>query len=545
MTEIKCKASSFERRACKTLPQLHQKFALHCRCPDFCSCTGFAVDCTSTTNVYENNTISISATTRKIDVGTNPDSFLALQLNQKNVEKLIHLNISACQISNISAEFLQFMKNLKILDISYNSLSVIEPNTFINQNLLKTLILHDNLEMLTFQSEAFNGLVAMSDFVLSKLQIERISKASFAFLQLRTFDLTKNTINFLENNAFETLKVDRLYLNGSKLNSFSKELFKGLENVRIIVSDAYKICCVRPSYVPEENCYPYKDEFSSCADLMRNEVLRSLIWIIGLFALLGNALSLIYRIIFDRARMKLGYGIFVSNLAISDFLMGVYLIIIAGADMSLRGEYIFNDETWRASGWCQMAGVISALSSEASILFMCLITLDRILVIKYPFGQIRISQKPATIFALLVWIIGTIIAIIPLLFTSYFKGEFYSKSGVCLALPLTRDRPAGWMYSISIFIGFNSVTFILIAVGQWLIYSEINTSKKMVGGQRSKRNNDLRVARNLLLVVTTDFLCWFPIGILGKALCHYQYFSALCLDILMLYFAIHICSRHI
>ena len=408
------------------------------------------------------------------------------------------------------------MQNLKVLDISFNSIMVIESNTFTSQKMMKTLVLHDNNELLTFQPEAFSGLKAMSEFTLSRLQIERVSRAAFYSLQLTTLDLTQNTISFLENNAFESLMVDHLYLNGSIIKSFSEELFTGLESVKIINSDAYKFCCIRPSYVPEENCYPYKDEFSSCDDLMRNEVLRSLIWIIGLFALLGNALSLVYRIIFDRARMKLGYGIFVSNLAISDFLMGVYLIIIAGADMSLRGEYIFNDESWRASGWCQFAGVISALSSEASVLFMCLITLDRILVIKYPFGQVRISQKPATIFALLVWIIGTIISVIPLVFTSYFKGEFYSKSGVCLALPLTRDRPAGWMYSISIFIGFNSVTFILIAIGQWMIYNEINSSKKLVGGKRSKRSNDLRVARNLLLVVTTDFLCWFPIGILGK-----------------------------
>jgi hypothetical protein len=32
----------------------------------------------------------------------------------------------------------------------------------------------------------------------------------------------------------------------------------------------------------------------------------------------------------------------------------------------------------------------------------------------------------------------------------------------------------------------------------------------------SARRNDLKVARNLLLLVGTDFACWFPIGCMGK-----------------------------
>ena len=182
----------------------------------------------------------------------------------------------------------------------------------------------------------------------------------------------------------------------------------------------------------------------------------------------------------------------------------------------LLQRYIEIDEYWRNSGWCQFAGVMSTLSSEASVLFMCLITIDRLIVIKFPFGQYRFTMYKSMMAASFAWVFAIVITIVPVLYTDHFQNKFFSKSGVCLALPLTRDRPPGWIYATSIFIGFNLITFTLIATGQLLIYVEIrrhNMSKKRLNFARS---NDLKVARNLLLLVTTDFMCWFPVGVMGE-----------------------------
>jgi hypothetical protein len=119
----------------------------------------------------------------------------------------------------------------------------------------------------------------------------------------------------------------------------------------------------------------------------------------------------------------------------------------------------------------------------------------------------------------------------PLVHRSYFQGRFYTKSGVCIALPLTRDRPPGWMYSIVIFLGLNFITFILIAVGQLLIYVEIKSVSETVTMNKSMkrtsrgRSQELAVARNLLFVVSTDFLCWFPIGCMGELTSPFYFLS--------------------
>ena len=181
------------------------------------------------------------------------------------------------------------------------------------------------------------------------------------------------------------------------------------------------------------------------------------------------------------------------------------------------------DEYWRNSGWCTLAGFLSTVSSEASVFFLCLITLDRLLVIKYPFGQVRFNTRTAGIASGVAWFISVSVGLIPIIYKDHFHDKFYSKSGVCIALPLTRDRPPGWLYSIVLFVGLNFVTFCLIALGQVIIYMEIKKASSGIrrsstrkGKAGTGRRRELAVARNLFLVVSTDFLCWFPIGCMGQ-----------------------------
>ena len=491
-------------------------------CPKDCSCQGFGVNCSRTPPGGINSTITISPDTRLLDVSNNPGIYQNLSLESVYVRNLIYLNISSCSITVLSVTVFENFRNLRILDLSHNLIRTIPSGLFLSIQTLEKLSLSFNLEIITIETEAFKGLDSIRYLKFESLQVDVLSKAAFALLDLDILDLSGNVVSKIDNSAFETLRTKRLYLNGTSINTFGSDLFKGIEQVDFLITDDFKFCCVKPYYLTQENCLPHQNEFSSCDDLMRNGILRSFIWIIGVFALTGNAAAVFYHIQFDRQRLKLGYGIFVTNLGISDFIMGLYLIIIAVTDMVYRGEYKLHDDAWRNSALCNLAGVFALLASEASIFFICLITLDRILVIKYPFSEKRFTTKPAVKVSIIVWIIGLVIAVIPLIFTSYFKNEFFSKSGVCLALPLTRERGSGWLYSVSIFIVFNLLTFLLIALGQWLIYAEVSSDKRPITKSAENRKKELRVARNLLLVVLTDFLCWFPIGLLGKTYFHFN-----------------------
>ncbi|KAA0199954.1 hypothetical protein HAZT_HAZT012068 [Hyalella azteca] len=139
-------------------------------------------------------------------------------------------------------------------------------------------------------------------------------------------------------------------------------------------------------------------------------------------------------------------------MAAGDLLMSVYLLMIAGVDLHYRGVYAAYEEQWRTSASCQLAGFISTLSTESSVISLTIITVDRLLVIKFPFGDRRLDMRVTRAMMLGMWVVVTFLAALPLANIAYFD-NFYGRSGVCLALHITSDKPNGWEYSVLIFIG--------------------------------------------------------------------------------------------
>jgi hypothetical protein len=217
----------------------------------------------------------------------------------------------------------------------------------------------------------------------------------------------------------------------------------------------------------------------------------------------------VYRVKFDAKSLRRSYGIFVLNMSVADCLMGVYMLIVGTADLMYRGSYIWNDYSWRNGSMCEVAGFLSTLASEASCIFITLITVDRLLAIKFPFGRIRFTKCSIAICSVITWLVSLVLAAIPLL-PPFRSWGLYSQNSMCLALPLSAERAPGWQYSSGIFIGLNFVLFVLIGVCQALIYHAVSSSSKVAASM------DHIVARSLFLVVFTDFLCWFPVGVMGE-----------------------------
>ncbi|KAL8585866.1 hypothetical protein ACOMHN_056461 [Nucella lapillus] len=201
--------------------------------------------------------------------------------------------------------------------------------------------------------------------------------------------------------------------------------------------------------------------------------------------------------------------------------MGVYLAIIGLADQVYAGIYVWSETAWKTGSACMVAGFLSFLSSEVSAFLICLITLDRFLVLHFPFSQVRFRTTSAHVTCIIIWSLGLTLAVIPLLpVTSHW--EFYQQAGMCIPLPITRADFAGHGYSFSVMIVCNLVLFLLIAVGQSLIYWSVRSNT--FSRQRTEtannasdmiRSKEAIIARRLLSIAMSDFLCWFPIGLCG------------------------------
>uniref|UniRef100_A0A1B0D8I8 G-protein coupled receptors family 1 profile domain-containing protein n=1 Tax=Phlebotomus papatasi TaxID=29031 RepID=A0A1B0D8I8_PHLPP len=110
------------------------------------------------------------------------------------------------------------------------------------------------------------------------------------------------------------------------------------------------------------------------------------VWVMAAVGIVGNLLVLFGPLALGSRGLSchIEHTIYLRHLAASDLLMGIYLAIIATADIAFRGEYLLHEEDWRHSGTCSLCGFLSTLSCLSSTLFLTLITWDRLVSVTRP-----------------------------------------------------------------------------------------------------------------------------------------------------------------
>ena len=430
------------------------------------------------------------------------------------VPHLAELILSNCSLEHINNMTFYLLSNLTVLDLSYNKLVTLYRNVFYGLNRLTTLNLKGNYLLETLEAGTFLSLTNVKGLDIVGTKIVRLKPDTFKGLdQLQYLNISRNKITIVDKDCFSGLtNLIDLDISFNNIDTFDLEMFATLKRLKKLFTDSYIFCCIKPLLVKDENCEPKKDAFSSCSDLMTNDILRIFLWIIGIAALTGNIGVILYRVMIERKLFSKPHIIFIFNLSVSDLMTGIYLSIIAIADLLYKNEYILHEKKWRQSGLCTTAGILSIISSEASVNFILLITLDMLFAVKFPFGEIKITKKIAIATTFVTWTAVMLLGILPVVFVDYFSASFYTKTGLCLALPFAPTQLEGWEFSSAIFVFYNMVIFIVIAACQCVIYQTAKSTSRIIP---AKSQRDLQMAKKLFLVVITDFLCWMPIGVMG------------------------------
>ncbi|CAK8675570.1 unnamed protein product [Clavelina lepadiformis] len=219
-------------------------------------------------------------------------------------------------------------------------------------------------------------------------------------------------INCDDNKDELNCTDDRFYCEGGKPLFVSKrQQFDGRKDCEDLTDE-----CPITSPDRRENI------FSSRYQLIANPVLRVLVWIIGLLAIFGNAV-----VVFGESKQlvktnrKKGLTslsanhMLVLNLAVADFLMGIYLIMLGIAGAVYDQRFCANELIWRSSSVCTTMGILVVLSSETSVSTMVLLTAFRLYAILKPFNA---SSKPTPCQVLaslcLAWVVSLALALAPL-----------------------------------------------------------------------------------------------------------------------------------
>ena len=275
--------------------------------------------------------------------------------------RLSSLDLQHNEIQTLSYHSFNGLRELDTLFLNDNILTSIDDAHFLGLRQLKSLWIQNNM-ISTITQGAFYDLESLSTLNLSTNMIQTLNLDLFwtnhklRILELQNnklstierslenvldaliiLNLRNNNLAYIKPGIFKTMsKLDMLDLRQNDI-AVVTDIFTGLGVLQTLYVDSFTLCCFRPTSVHEQNCFAPADVFSSCSNLLNLGFLHVCIWLTALLSIFGNIMALSNRI---RAGtwIKESRDILVSNLCISDLLMGIYLLIVAYKDVQTRGQ---------------------------------------------------------------------------------------------------------------------------------------------------------------------------------------------------------------
>ncbi|XP_038050982.1 CUB and sushi domain-containing protein 2-like [Patiria miniata] len=432
------------------------------------------------------------------------------------------LQLSGLNFSELDQGMFKALSHLKVLSLKNNVISEIQERTFYGLESLLWLDL-SNTSMKELHGFAMEELSSLRGITIFDVPLTRIKTNAFSGLgHVKTLIIVRNI------KDLPPLIVE-------------DDAFQGLDDVAELYVDDHRLCC----FFPSSECKTLEPQppLFMCSELMPKMVLKVFMWILGVSALIGNIYVMVWRY---RERSKgresrIVQSFLVFNLAVSDALMGLYMLIIASADVYFGERYFEVSMEWRTSPMCKIAGFISIIGSEASVFFLTFISIDRYLAIVHPLKKYNLCPESSRIAALCVWIGTVIVGLVPTILASDSSSDVYGLSDVCIGLPLMTkvteyetvdqqidaggvanitvgipypvDYRASWFFSIALFLGVNLLCFTVILICYIAIFRGVRASSKKVNS--SSRDDEQRLAIKMAAIILTDFVCWVPVIIMG------------------------------
>ncbi|XP_072016937.1 follicle-stimulating hormone receptor-like [Amphiura filiformis] len=314
------------------------------------------------------------------------------------------------------------------LTLSGGLFSVLEAGLFKGLFALNSLSLErnsiDHLEL-----GAFDGLTNLTWLDLSSNNISRLTNHAFRGLpQLKVLYLLNVPISTIQTDAFlETTKLEILVLiRKTETNTSAVHVenggFDSLHRLKELYADDRFLCCFFGDTLDKCVILEQQPPLFMCGSLMQNVFLRVFMWILGISAIIGNLFVVAVRVR-ERPTTKNARSIIVQakqsfligNLAVSDCLMGIYMLILAFVDLYYGEEYFVYSDHWRSSQLCKLASFLSLLSSEASVFFITLISIDRFICIVFPLSKFQLGVMSTKVAAAITWAIAFVLGLVPTL----------------------------------------------------------------------------------------------------------------------------------
>ncbi|KAL9884339.1 uncharacterized protein ACN427_011218 [Glossina fuscipes fuscipes] len=424
------------------------------------------------------------------------------------------LDLTGNNFTSLSASFLDNLPITETLVLKFCGIAQLTENAFKRLSTIpvKTLYLDENkIESLPPNLFAPGNYLKIL-FLAGNLLTELKARVFCRLHMLQGLHLNDNRLRIFDVHAFDCLEnLTSLLLTDNEFRSLDGRVLQNLTNLNYIYFSWFHLC---RAALHVRVCEPHGDGISSTYHLLDNPILRGSVWVMASVAIVGNLLVLLGRYLY-KTRSNVEHSLYLRHLAASDFLMGIYLAIIACADINFRGEYIVYEESWRHSALCAFSGFLSTFSCQSSTLLLTLVTYDRLMSVMNPLQTRDSGHKRMVVRLLLLWSISFVLAAAPLFPFDYFGRHFYGTNGVCLSLHIHDPYAKGWEYSAVLFICINTFSLVFILISYVRMLQAIRDSGSGMRSTISGRESV--VATRFAIIITTDCACWLPIIVVKLA----------------------------
>ena len=443
------------------------------QCPIVCNCLLFAITCQGfvLTNV---ETRVLYFFTAVAFMNTNISRFQNIELYFENN---YCVQLSKSNITSICP--LQFLINLRLLNLNLNMLTEISQRCFEVAIFLKYLSLNSNVIM-HLNAYSFSNLRYLNYLDLSHNPFTRLpSKCFWRLHSLKLMDLENTYLKLLDDKSFVFV------------------------NVRVIKSQDHKLNCICPKYAL---CTSHLPWYVSCSDILPIFLLKLFYLIISLLTIVLNIGSVVLQLLTLDQQKSGEFKIKVIGLNLSDKLCGCYLIIIWFSDVIFKGVHMVEEHLWESHSLCFIAFGVILWFIIASQLLLVYLSTTRLMAVLFPL-KYRKGTKRQSIAQ--VTIIHMVSICVSMTFTCIFKvNKGHLSTSLCL--PLIDPSGSSGLVNITTWIVITSQFIssgIILAMNAVLLL-RLKESEIFLEKSKSSKKTHSTVIMQLMITSTSNIICW-------------------------------------
>uniref|UniRef100_A0A8C9RS03 Leucine-rich repeat-containing G-protein coupled receptor 4 n=1 Tax=Scleropages formosus TaxID=113540 RepID=A0A8C9RS03_SCLFO len=425
-------------------------------------------------------------------------------------------------------EAIEALPKLKELGFHSNGIAVIPERAFLRNTLLRTIHLYDN-PLSTVGTTAFQNLSELHSLILrgaSKMEtfpsltgtVNLESLVRMFLFRVRFRDLSVNALTSVPTTGLRALHQLRLSANLDLKGTLEPRSLPKLRTIS--VPYAYQ-CCAFAGSTQEPICICRElggfrkgvltwkmslsllvGAFKPCEFLLGSWMIRLTVWFICLVALAANAVVLAAT--FCPGGALCPAALLMGLLAASNLLLGIYVGSLAVLDAVTWGAFAQFGVWWETGPSCRAMGLLAVFSSEASVLFLALATVERSIAVHLVLKKGEELERQQgrgwgrfCLAATLLTFLAAGTACLPL----FHVGEF-SSSPLCL--PFSTGESSSLDLTVALVL-LNSLAYLLMAVVYTHLYCGLGKAHLMEPLQAA-------AVRHVAWLIFTNCLFFCPVA---------------------------------